>query len=277
MVVGPMTENQPRAETVSLLQDLGLKEYEARCFLALTGLSSGTAKEISDMSEVPRTRVYDAIRVLEAQGLVEVQHSSPQRFRAVGVGEAMSTLRQKYEGRIETLESSLEQLETSDESDEADLIQEVWSLTGVEGIQSRMLDLIEDADSEVVLLVVEEELLTDELYDQLEAAMDRGVRVVVGGQTSGIVENLKSELPPVEVFETELTWLMGPEDEGEVAISRLLLTDRTTLLVSSFYPDEAGVESNEQAVFANGLGNGIVVLIRRLISSGLLPRADAEA
>jgi sugar-specific transcriptional regulator TrmB len=272
-----MTENQPRAETVSLLQDLGLKEYEARCFLALTGLSSGTAKEISDMSEVPRTRVYDAIRVLEAQGLVEVQHSSPQRFRAVGVGEAMSTLRQKYEGRIETLESSLEQLETSDESDEADLIQEVWSLTGVEGIQSRMLDLIEDADSEVVLLVVEEELLTDELYDQLEAAMDRGVRVVVGGQTSGIVENLKSELPPVEVFETELTWLMGPEDEGEVAISRLLLTDRTTLLVSSFYPDEAGVESNEQAVFANGLGNGIVVLIRRLISSGLLPRADAEA
>ena len=43
-----------------------------------TQLSTGTAKEIYNISEVPRTRVYDAIRVLEAEGLVEVQHSRPQ-------------------------------------------------------------------------------------------------------------------------------------------------------------------------------------------------------
>jgi hypothetical protein len=30
----------------------------------------------------------------------------------------------------------------------------------------------------------------------------------------------------------------------------------------------------EQAVFANGLENGVVVLIRRVLSSGLLPLAD---
>jgi TolB-like protein len=50
------------------------------------------------------------------------------------------------------------------------------------------------------------------------------------------------------------------------------LVDRTTLLVSSFYPDAD--ESHEQAVFANGLENGIVVLLRRIISAGLLPTAN---
>lgn len=50
-------------------------------------LSTGTAKEISEISEVPRRRVYDAIRVLKAQGLVEVQHSNPQQYRAVSVEE----------------------------------------------------------------------------------------------------------------------------------------------------------------------------------------------
>lgn len=73
-----MIREQDVPEAVTLLEELGLKQYEARCFTALTQLSDATAKGISEISEVPRTRVYDAIRVLETQGLVEVQHSSPQ-------------------------------------------------------------------------------------------------------------------------------------------------------------------------------------------------------
>ena len=53
-------------EAVDVLRKLGLKEYEARCFVGLSRLSTGTAKRLSEVTEVPRTRVYDAIRVLEA-------------------------------------------------------------------------------------------------------------------------------------------------------------------------------------------------------------------
>lgn len=272
-------QEQDRAETVSLLQDLGLKEYEARCFMALTQLSTGTAKEISELSEVPRTRVYDAVRVLEAQGLVEVQHSNPQKFRAVSIEEAAETLRQKYDTRIDTLQSHLESFDFPDDSEEEeDRIQEVWSLTGHEGIQSRTFDVLRDAKSEIVLVIVEEEVLTDALFDQLQAAVERDVNVVVGGISDDIISQIKSELPSVEVFETEIDWLLGPSSEDEVAISRLILADRTTLLVSSFYPDGSHENGkiDEQAVFATGLENGVVVLIRRLISSGLGPMADPK-
>jgi len=143
-----MSQEETILEAVSLLQDLGLQEYEARCFMALTQLPEGTAKEIHEISEVPRTRVYDAIRVLESQGLVEVQHSSPQRCRAVGITEAVQTLQKKYDNRIETLQSYLEEAE-SRESETDNQLQEVWSLTGHAAIELRMLDLINEAESEL--------------------------------------------------------------------------------------------------------------------------------
>ncbi|WP_115862922.1 TrmB family transcriptional regulator [Halorussus litoreus] len=269
-----MTQEQDRAETVSLLQDLGLKEYEARCFIALSQVPSATAKEISDLSEVPRTRVYDAVRVLEAQGLVEVQHSNPQTFRAVSVDEAASTLRQRYDDRIETLETYLDDIDIED-GKSTEQMQEVWSLTGHEAIESRTLELAENADSEIVLIVVEEDILTDALLERLEAAMARGVDVIVGGLTASTVARIDAVLPAARSFETDLEWLVSSEDGSAVAISRLLLVDRSNLLVSSYYPSGGSDESvNEQAVFANGLHNGVVVLIRRLVSSGLLPARD---
>jgi len=274
-----MTEEQARGETVSLLQDLGLKEYEARCFLALTQASTATAREISAHSEVPRTRVYDAIRVLEAEGLVEVQHSSPQQFRAVSVDEATATLRRKYDDRLDTLESYLESVKREGEADELDQVQEVWSLAGHDGIASRTLDLVEAADEEVLLLAVDEDILTHELLASLTDAIGRGVNVIVGGISGAIVDSIQTELPEADVFETELDWLVGSDSglDDEVAIGRLLLVDRESLLVSSFYPDEGAGDHTEQAVFATGLGNGVVVLIRRLIATGLLQIEDSGA
>ncbi|RQH03337.1 TrmB family transcriptional regulator [Natrarchaeobius oligotrophus] len=268
-----MTQDEIISEAVSLLQDLGLKEYEARCFMALTQLSTGTAKEIHDISEVPRTRVYDAIRVLESEGLVEVQHSSPQRFRAVDINEATQTLRQKYDNRIETLETYLENTSVRKTEDD-DQLQEVWSLMGNEAIETRMLDLIDDAESEIALLVVDEEIMSESLFDGLREANDRDLSILLGGQTEAITERLGTELPNVRTFESGLDWLTGAEFDHEVAISRILLVDRTTLLIGTYYPQADNGKQSERAVFANGLENGIVVLLRRLVSSGLTAAND---
>lgn len=75
-----MDSENAHDQAVQGLEHLGLKEYEAKSFVALTRLPSGTAEDISKISDVPRTRVYDAVRVLEAKGLVEVQHSNPSSF-----------------------------------------------------------------------------------------------------------------------------------------------------------------------------------------------------
>lgn len=263
-----MTQDKTTDEAVSLLQNLGLQEYEARCFIALNKLPSGTAKEIHEISDVPRTRVYDAIRVLESQGLVEVQHSSPQLYRAVGTDEATEILRQRYNDRINTLETHLQNTKTEEIDDEGH-VQEVWSLTGQSAIESRTFELIGEADSEIALLVVDEDALSESLFDALQTATDRGISVVLGGQTDSITRSLEQTLPKARVFETGLDWLTGPKNDEEVAISRILLVDRETLLIGSYYPESTDDEPTEQAVFARGLQNGVVVLLRRLLTAGL--------
>src|SRR6056297_714014 len=148
--LGHMATTENLEEAIEVLQQLGLKEYEARCFVGLSRVETGTAKKLSEMTDVPRTRIYDAIRVLEAQGLVEIQHSSPQRFRAVSLDEATETLRDQYEARVERLHGALDPVEIIDSDDDAP-VQQVWAMTGRQAIENRTDQLVEAATDEIVL------------------------------------------------------------------------------------------------------------------------------
>ena len=258
-------------EAIQVLQQLGLKEYEARCFVGLSRLHTGTAKQLSEMTEVPRTRVYDAIRVLEAQGLVEIQHSSPQQFRAVPLDEATETLRDQYDDRVERLHDALDTVEIVEQDDET-TVQQIWAMSGRDAIENRTDQLIEDAVGEVVLVVGDESLLTDDLVATLND-VGNGVDLLVGALTEALQDQIQAAVPDATTFISGLEWLHGEDaTENETAIGRLLLIDRSTILVSSLMPDT----KEEQAIFGEGFGNGLVVIARRLMAQGLLTARDPK-
>jgi sugar-specific transcriptional regulator TrmB len=264
-----MNASENIEEGIEALQQLGLKEYEARCFVGLSQVETGTAKKLSEMTEVPRTRVYDAIRVLEAQGLVEIQHSSPQQFRAVPLDEATETLRDQYEARVERLHDALDTVEIVKDGDE-EPVQQVWAMTGNDGIENRTEELIETATEEVVLVIGDESLLTEDLIATLNEVGD-GVRLLVGALTESLQERIQTAVPDATTFISGLEWLHGEAAaEDETAIGRLLLVDRSTILVSSIMPGT----KVEQAIFGGGFGNGLVVIARRLMAQGLLTERD---
>ncbi|SEP14552.1 Sugar-specific transcriptional regulator TrmB [Halogranum amylolyticum] len=256
-------------EAIEVLQQLGLKEYEARCFVGLTRLNTGTAKKLSDLTEVPRTRVYDAIRVLEAQGLVEIQHSSPQQFRAVSLEEATETLRDQYEERVERLHDALATVEIVDEDDESS-VQEVWSMAGQDAIENRTEQLIGTATDEIVLVIGDESLLTEDLIETLNEVED-DIELIIGTLTPSLQEEVHAAVPAAMTFVSGLEWLHGENaTEDDTAIGRLLLVDRGSILVSSIMPET----KEEQAIFGEGFGNGLVVIARRLMAQGLIPVRD---
>ena len=127
------------------LQQLGLKEYEARVFVALCRVPMSTAKRVSELSEVPRPRVYDAIRILEARGLVEVEHSSPKKFRAIPLEEATKVLQERYDDRIKKLQEALSEMEEV-EAEEKEPTREVWSMSDKTSIDNRTKEMVENAD-----------------------------------------------------------------------------------------------------------------------------------
>ena len=259
------------AEAVEVLQQLGLKEYEARCFVGLARLNTGTAKKLSELTEVPRTRVYDAIRVLEAQGLVEIQHSSPQQFRAVPLEEATETLRDQYEERVERLHDALDPVDVVDEDDE-EPVQQIWAMDGRDAIENRTDQLIEKATNEIVLVIGDESLLTEDLVETLNE-VDDGIDLIIGTLTEPLQEQVQTAVPDATTFVSGLEWLHGENTaEDNTAIGRLLLIDRSTILVSSIMPDT----KKEQAIFGEGFGNGLVVIARRLMAQGLIPARDPQ-
>lgn len=265
-------EDASKREAVEQLQKLGFKEYEAEALVAVVALGVGTAKDVSNISEVPRTRVYDAIRVLEARGLVEVQHTTPQRFRATSVNETVQTLEREYESRFDSLGQHLAKLEGKTESDASE-VHEVWSLANSAAIATRSEMLVDEAANEVVVVLGVDDVVTTEFLEKLEAATDRDVDVIVGTTDEGIAARVRSRLPDGAVFDSGLDWLEPMGAEAEPAIGRLMLLDRTNILVSSY----DRVEGHEQAVFGRGFNNGFVVIARRLLLTGLLPGEKAFA
>jgi sugar-specific transcriptional regulator TrmB len=260
-------------QSIELLQQLGLKEYEAKSFVALSRLPQGTAKEISEISEVPRTRVYDSIRVLEQKGLVEIHHSNPKQFRTVSIDEAVNILKSEYVTRIESLRESLTELEPAGTEDETEITHEVWALSGGAAIEARTEQLIGEAEGELIMVVGHEGMLTDGLIDALQAAIKRDVSVVVGVVDESLRETLIDAVPQARVFISELSWLESSPLRGdETQINRLLLIDRSTILASSTHEPDA--PEQEKAVFGKGFNNGLVTIVRRLMATGLLSEDD---
>ncbi|WP_231754670.1 TrmB family transcriptional regulator [Halapricum sp. CBA1109] len=99
-------------ECVDVLQSFELTEYESKCFVALSRIGHGTAKEVSEVADIPQARVYDCMDALADRGLVDVQQSKPRRFRAATTREALRTLDQYYSRRLERLDTLFDRLES---------------------------------------------------------------------------------------------------------------------------------------------------------------------
>ena len=254
-------------EAVDLLKELGLKEYESACFVALSRLPHATAKEISDISDVPRTRVYDAVRVLDSKGLVETHHASPKQFRAIPVDEAIDLVRSEYRSKTETLQETLQSIDPIDTDTESTPSAEVWSITGPNAIETRARHLTEEADHEIVFVAGDDHVPTNACEAALQTARQRDVTVTVR-PVDGVsrqsfdlagIETAALEMP---VLEEEIS-SKGPSD-----IRRILLIDRNTVLISS-RPTAEGDDVSERAVVGHGSSNAFVTIVRRVLLAAI--------
>jgi len=259
-----MSGDSDREQAVDTLQELGLKEYEAKCFVALSRLPRGTAKEISEISDVPRTRVYDAARVLESKGLVEVQHTKPQEFRAVNIEEATATLEEEYQERMTTLRGALEDISPVQIEDSSDVDHEVWALSGSAAIANRLCKLVRNSSDDVLLLMSEDTDLSGRLAEEISSAIADGIPVSIGVLSESHRERIESSLPGADVFISDLEWLIERSAADEPQITRIALVDNEKTLIST-----AGTTvtagASERATYGSGFNNSMVIVVRRLL------------
>jgi len=113
------------SETYSLLEKLGLTEYEAKTLSTLFYLHESEAPEISRTAQVPKTRVYDVLEKLIQKNLIIEINGRPKLYRAVEAEKAIDTLIllkknqvKQLEDEAVTVKDSLELIKGKEESGE---------------------------------------------------------------------------------------------------------------------------------------------------------------
>lgn len=246
---------------IDALEQLGLTEYEARCFVALTRLPHGTAKEVGQVADIPRSRVYETMDRLEERGLVDVQKGEPRTFQSVSIDTAVRVLNKEFESYFDTMERTLRRMEPLYKEPQ----QSVWALTNYEQITERVIDLVSDATDEIVLIALDEVVLDEETLASLEEASERGVFVHVGTDAEPVRERVEAAEFDAEVFATDLIeWFNSMS--GTPRIGRLLMTDGGPVLVSALHEEELPGVPNETAVWTDGIDHGMATFAERVLT-----------
>jgi len=221
------------ADAVEALGRLGLSTYEARVFIALQKLGDGTASEIAEVADVPRSQVYGAADALEERGLVEVQHATPIRYRPVAPAEAETRLTAPLEAERERAIDYLESIEGSGAAN-AERQAEVWTVHGTAAVEDRLRRLAAEATDRLFVGVDDPDLFDQALRATLQDRVDAGVAVTVVSAADTVLDAVPDGVDTAVVPPTF--------DPGDLT-TRVLVADGEAVLLAVRGEDGAGEET----------------------------------
>lgn len=137
------------------IQEYGLTEYEAKSYLALVELEEATAREVADVSRVPRTKIYGVIDDLHQKSLVEVIPERPKRFLPKPFHDYLDGYEDKFKERLKQVKEDKERFKGLIDSSGSPSIQGAGKfrvLKGRKNVLNRMLEMIEESEKSVWML-----------------------------------------------------------------------------------------------------------------------------
>jgi len=154
-------------DITALLRDFAFSQYESACYLALLNQHPANGSQISKLSGIARSRIYDVLRGLGKKGVVfEVDKG---QYVPLPFTELKKRLRSQFESNLSILDEQLSQLaaETSTEY--------LLTLKGYAAVMNKARDIITTARRELYLRIFPG--TWQQLSPALDQAMHRGVGV----------------------------------------------------------------------------------------------------
>tara|TARA_Y100000310_G_C20581342_1_gene763148 strand:+ start:145 stop:933 length:789 start_codon:yes stop_codon:yes gene_type:complete len=174
------------------LKDFGLNSYESKLWVALLSRGVSTAGELSDISNVPRSRAYDVLESLEKKGFVIVKVGKPIKYLAVSPGEVVERVKKKVLEDAEIKNKILSELKNSNILEElntlhtegiklVDPTDKSGSFRGRDKVHEHLLTMVKKAQKNVTLAVTKEgaERKQDLLINTFKKLKKNGVEIKV--------------------------------------------------------------------------------------------------
>jgi len=184
-------------EVLDALRSIGLNLYERKIFVALLAKGIGTAAELSELANVPRSRTYDVLESLAEKGFVVIQPSKPIKYVALKPAEAFERTKQTLEKQHETLIERIDRISGSKILDDLNTIHKeginmlqpadlTGTLKGRHMINRQLRSLFRDAKSRISIITTEQGLndLYSNHYRMLKKSARRGAKIRIAAPLS---------------------------------------------------------------------------------------------
>lgn len=189
------------------VKEFGLNSYEAKIWTALLSRGIATAGELSDISNVPRSRAYDVLESLEKKGFIIMKLGKPIKYIAVSPEEVVSRVKKKVKSDAESQIDRLKELNDSNVMSElsqlhtqgiqkTDVFDLSGSLKGRDSIYSQLSSLISNAKNEIILQTTSQGLVrkSESLRKAFKKAADNGVKVRIAAPVDKMSEKAAKAL-----------------------------------------------------------------------------------
>jgi len=163
------------------LEKIGLTSYEIKTYSALLKTGQINASDLSQKSGVPYSKIYEVLGTLEEKGWIGSDESRPTQYFAKPPATAIENSRQIQEVGFKNNEFIIlkeltplyEQSGTSERPD-------IWVLSGVVNIASKILEMVDSCRNEVLIAIPKvAEDLAKEALPKLRLLHDRGVDITI--------------------------------------------------------------------------------------------------
>ena len=179
-------------EFLDKLKDFGLNSYERKLWIALLSRGVSSAGELSDISNVPRSRAYDVLESLEKKGFIVVKVGKPIKYLAVSPSEVIERVKKKIAEDADQRSRMLSQLKDSDLLEQLNVLHtegialvdptdKSGAFRGREKVYEHLMFMIKNAKKNITLMTSASglERKQDFLPNHLRKAAKSGVDVQV--------------------------------------------------------------------------------------------------
>lgn len=188
------------AEIQKALETLGLTEYETKAYICLVEKGTSTAGNLSKLTEIPHSKIYEVLMRLEKRNLIEAQKGRPLLFKAIKPSTAIeaietqlkTNLQNEYTERKTNLENTYTKQITELSDAQKLVIDEldglfcknevvepsediVWTIHGKANLDSQAQEIILSAQTEVRLRMPYDDF--SEVEPTIKAAHSKGVNI----------------------------------------------------------------------------------------------------
>jgi len=188
--------------------DLNL--YEVRVWTALLSRGVSTAGELSNISDVPRSRTYDILENLEKKGFIVMKLGKPIKFVALKPEEVIERVKKNLVVGAQEKSKRLEKLKGEDILTELNglFTQGVkfvepsdlsGSVRGRQNVYNHLDMMIRDAEKTVTIVTTAQGLnrKLEALMPSLEKAKKRGVKIRIAAQIDESNKDVAKEISKV--------------------------------------------------------------------------------